>query len=65
MPLCRFHRRLKTHGGWTARFTTPDEPHPSGTVEWTTPFGLQYYDVPRIHDLDFGEPDAGAANNGR
>jgi hypothetical protein len=31
-PSCRFHHRLKTHGGWAARFTTGTEPCAPGTV---------------------------------
>jgi hypothetical protein len=54
MPLCRFHHRLKTHGGWKARFTTPNEPHPRGTVEWTSRHGAKYHDIPTLYSLDLG-----------
>lgn len=50
MPLCRRHHRLKTHGGWAARFTTPEEGRPAGTVEWISPLGRRYYDEPTIYD---------------
>jgi uncharacterized protein DUF222 len=53
MPLCRAHHRLKTHGGWTARFTSSDEGHPPGTVEWTSRLGRRYYDVPTVYDDGF------------
>jgi hypothetical protein len=49
MPLCRLHHRLKTHGGWQARFTTPDEIHPCGTVEWVSPHGRRYYAPPPLN----------------
>jgi hypothetical protein len=42
MPLCRFDRRLKTHGGRQARFTTPGD--------------LRHHDAPRVLDLDIGAP---------
>ncbi|HYF72236.1 MAG TPA: HNH endonuclease signature motif containing protein [Nocardioides sp.] len=35
-PLCRFHHRLKTSGGWTYRRLTPT------TFEWTSPHGRVY-----------------------
>jgi hypothetical protein len=49
VPLCRFHHRLKTFGGWMARLTTPDEPYPSGTVEWTSRHGQRILDLPPEH----------------
>jgi hypothetical protein len=45
-PLCRTHHRLKTHGGWSARFTSPGEPFPAGTVEWRSPNGQRRYQPP-------------------
>ena len=47
-PLCRIHHRLKTYGGWSARFTKSDEPHQAGTVEWTTQLGLKHVTPPAI-----------------
>lgn len=35
-PLCRFHHRLKTTGGWTYRRTSPT------SFEWTSPHGHTY-----------------------
>lgn len=35
-PLCRFHHRLKTTGGWSYRRLTPT------TFEWTSPHGRTY-----------------------
>jgi hypothetical protein len=46
LPLCRFHHRLKTFAGWLVRFTTPDQPYPPGTVEWTSPHGQHLIDLP-------------------
>jgi hypothetical protein len=46
VPLCRFHHRLKTVGGWTVRFTTAEQPYPPGTVEWTSKFGQHLVDLP-------------------
>ena len=34
--LCRFHHRVKTHGGWTY------QRDPSGSVTWTSPLGRVY-----------------------
>jgi hypothetical protein len=46
-PLCRRHHRLKTFGGWDARFTGPAETtYPVGTVEWTSPTGQTAHDLP-------------------
>jgi hypothetical protein len=39
-PLCRFHHRLKTHGGWTYERIAPR------TFRWTSPLGHVY-----INDL--------------
>jgi hypothetical protein len=36
VPLCRFHHRLKTHGGWTYRRLGPT------TFEWTSPYGQRH-----------------------
>ena len=35
-PLCRYHHRVKTHGGWTYTRTTRTR------FEWTTPTGDTY-----------------------
>jgi hypothetical protein len=35
-PLCRFHHRLKTHGGWTYRRDQP------GIYSWVSPLGHTY-----------------------
>jgi hypothetical protein len=35
-PLCRFHHRLKTHGGWSYVVIRP------GTYLWRSPYGYQY-----------------------
>ena len=34
--LCRFHHRVKTHGGWTYRR------EPGGSLTWTSPYGRTY-----------------------
>jgi hypothetical protein len=47
-PLCRYHHRLKTHAGWTTRYTHADEPHPAGTVHWTSPNGLEHDSPPPV-----------------
>ncbi|MCE0539893.1 HNH endonuclease [Kineosporia rhizophila] len=44
LPLCRFHHRLKTHGGWSLRLTRPSEPFPAGTIEFTSRLGQRRYE---------------------
>ncbi|MBT0770689.1 DUF222 domain-containing protein [Kineosporia sp. J2-2] len=46
VPLCRFHHRLKTHGGWRLRLTGPGEPHPEGTIEWRSRLGQRHFEPP-------------------
>ena len=46
VPLCRFHHRLKTHGGWSLRLTRPDEPYPTGTIEFRSRLGQRRIELP-------------------
>jgi hypothetical protein len=46
VPLCRFHHRLKTYGGWSLRLTRPDEPYPMGTVEFRSRLGQRRIELP-------------------
>jgi hypothetical protein len=64
-PLCRTHHRLKTFGGWRARFTTSDEPHQAGTVEWTTELGLKQVTPPAIRPGSNGWQPAGLSHAAR
>ncbi|HEY0117278.1 MAG TPA: hypothetical protein VGC04_00685 [Cellulomonas sp.] len=49
-PLCRYHHRLKTHGGWRV------ERHPlTGATTWTSPIGQAYICPP--HRVDPSHPD--------
>ncbi|WP_285624564.1 HNH endonuclease signature motif containing protein [Kineosporia sp. NBRC 101677] len=45
-PACRGHHRLKTFAGWHARPARPGEPHPPGTIIWTTPDGTDHASAP-------------------
>jgi hypothetical protein len=45
-PLCRFHHRLKTHGGWNYTVIRP------GTYLWRSPHGYQY-----LRDANGGTTD--------
>ncbi|WP_285599117.1 HNH endonuclease signature motif containing protein, partial [Kineosporia sp. NBRC 101731] len=46
VPLCRSHHRLKTHGGWKMRLTRPDEPYPTGSIEWKSRLGQHHVEEP-------------------
>ncbi|MFF2633465.1 HNH endonuclease, partial [Microbacterium sp. NPDC058021] len=38
--LCKRHHTLKHHTAWTVT------QHPDGTLEWTSPTGRRYLDIP-------------------